>query len=126
MRPLVENIVQDRPENIHRYLSQRLLNRNIDLGREATLRIIAVNDVYVLDNFPALNTLIKANSTPNIITVLAGDFVAPSLLSSRQRLLCFFGAAAAFFLFTSRLLAAGFFFCRFFGASTSSMTVSLE
>ena len=82
LRPLVENIVQDRPENIHRYLSQRLLNRNIDLGREATLRIIAVNDVYVLDNFPALNTLIKANSTPNIITVLAGDFVAPSLLSS--------------------------------------------
>lgn len=64
------------------------------------LRIIQINDVYELDNFPRLKTLIAAHSSsscPNnspqdddddksppstTIVVCAGDFLAPSLLSS--------------------------------------------
>lgn len=50
------------------------------------LRIIAVNDVYNLDNFPRLKTLLSSESADlppeNILTTLAGDFLAPSLLSS--------------------------------------------
>jgi len=60
--------------------------RNMMAPKEAkencTLRIIAVNDVYELDNFAHLDTVIKQYRTPNTITMLAGDFVAPSLLSS--------------------------------------------
>lgn len=50
------------------------------------LRIIAVNDVYNLDNFPRLKTLVSTESAglppENVLTTLAGDFLAPSLLSS--------------------------------------------
>ena len=49
---------------------------------ECRLRIIMVTDVYVLDNLPALHTLIRENSIKNTMTVLPGDFCAPSLLSS--------------------------------------------
>ncbi|CAK0845347.1 unnamed protein product, partial [Prorocentrum cordatum] len=54
--------------------------------RACRLRIIAVNDVYLLDNLPRLSTLVaqEANGMPrqNVVTTLAGDFLAPSLLSS--------------------------------------------
>lgn len=50
------------------------------------MRIIAVNDVYLLENFPRLKTLIDKESRGfppgNVISTLAGDFLAPSLLSS--------------------------------------------
>jgi len=50
------------------------------------LRIIHVNDVYQLKNFPKLSTLIKEQSEGlpkgNVIVTLAGDFIAPSLLSA--------------------------------------------
>jgi 5'-nucleotidase len=51
---------------------------------ECKLRIIAVNDVYKLDNFSRLRTLIQKQSIgfDNVVTTLAGDFLAPSLLSS--------------------------------------------
>jgi 2',3'-cyclic-nucleotide 2'-phosphodiesterase (5'-nucleotidase family) len=51
------------------------------------LRIISVNDCYLLDNFARLKTLIKEESkgAPNVITALPGDFLAPSLLSSLDR-----------------------------------------
>jgi 2',3'-cyclic-nucleotide 2'-phosphodiesterase (5'-nucleotidase family) len=51
---------------------------------ECRLRIIAVNDVYKLENFPSLRNLIADQSVgqENVITTLAGDFLAPSLLSS--------------------------------------------
>ena len=51
---------------------------------DCSLRIIHINDVYILDNFPSLATLIKEKSVgPDCtIAVLAGDFVAPSLLSA--------------------------------------------
>lgn len=50
------------------------------------LRILSVNDVYVLDNLPRLKSLVlhhrRANPDDALIVVLAGDFLAPSLLSS--------------------------------------------
>lgn len=47
------------------------------------IRIIAVNDVYQLDNLPSFKTCVsKESDFPGLtITVLAGDFLAPSLLS---------------------------------------------
>jgi len=53
---------------------------------ECQLRIISVNDVYELDNLPRLKTLVSAASVglprENVVVALAGDFLAPSLLSS--------------------------------------------
>lgn len=49
------------------------------------LVIVSVNDVYILDNFPRLASLIqrwKKEPADLVIFPLAGDFVAPSLLSS--------------------------------------------
>lgn len=50
------------------------------------LRIIAINDVYSLENLPRLASLVRHHRTHDpadlLVVVLAGDFVAPSLLSS--------------------------------------------
>ena len=50
------------------------------------LRIIHINDVYELDNLPTVRTAIddlsKGLPRSNVLTTLAGDFLAPSLLSS--------------------------------------------
>ena len=55
-------------------------------GKECRLRIFHINDVYLFDNLPALKTCIEERSKDlpraNILTTLAGDFLAPSLLSS--------------------------------------------
>ncbi len=51
-----------------------------------TLRIVNVTDVYMLDNFPSLKTLLhekkKENKHGPTISILTGDFLAPYLLSS--------------------------------------------
>lgn len=51
-----------------------------------TLRIIQITDVYVLDHFPHLATLIREKrdelSNGKTISMLTGDFLAPYLLSS--------------------------------------------
>jgi 2',3'-cyclic-nucleotide 2'-phosphodiesterase (5'-nucleotidase family) len=51
-----------------------------------TLRIVAVNDVYSLENLARLRTLVehhrRADAADVFLVTLAGDFVAPSLLSS--------------------------------------------
>ncbi|CAE8704923.1 unnamed protein product [Polarella glacialis] len=54
-----------------------------------TLRIIQITDVYVLDNFPSLRTLIQEKRQElesqcggKTISMLTGDFLAPYLLSS--------------------------------------------
>lgn len=54
-----------------------------------TLRIVQITDVYVLDNFPSLRTLIKEKTLElrhkcggQTISMLTGDFLAPYLLSS--------------------------------------------
>lgn len=53
----------------------------------ATLRIVHVTDVYILDNFPSLRTLIQVKKAdcPNTISILTGDFLAPYLLSSLDK-----------------------------------------
>lgn len=51
-----------------------------------TLRLVCVNDVYSLENLPRLRSLIREHATVApahaFLTTLAGDFLAPSLLSS--------------------------------------------
>ena len=46
------------------------------------LRVICVNDVYELEHLPRLKTAVKELRTENTVVLLAGDFLAPSLLSS--------------------------------------------
>ncbi|XXX76712.1 5'-nucleotidase C-terminal domain-containing protein [Sorangium sp. So ce134] len=53
--------------------------------RGPSLRIVCVNDVYALDNLPRLASLVRhhaAGPADRFIAVMAGDFLAPSLLSS--------------------------------------------
>ena len=52
-----------------------------------TLRIVSFNDVYSLENLPRLKSLVsdhtrRGSGADAFVVVLAGDFVAPSLLSS--------------------------------------------
>lgn len=57
-----------------------------DLTRGPRLRIVAINDVYVLDALPHLAGLVAharaTDPADTLLVTLAGDFVAPSLLSS--------------------------------------------
>ncbi|CAE8713025.1 unnamed protein product [Polarella glacialis] len=57
-----------------------------ELLPECRFRIFHINDTYLLDNLPALKSCVKELSKgfppSNILTVLPGDFLAPSLLSS--------------------------------------------
>ena len=52
----------------------------------AKLRLLAINDVYRLDHFPALSTLLQAHRvespTQRTITCVAGDFLSPNILSN--------------------------------------------
>lgn len=50
-----------------------------------TLRIISVNDVYLLENFAHLDGVIKHFRTDNTIVTLPGDFLSPSFLSSLDK-----------------------------------------
>src|SRR5579884_2245972 len=54
--------------------------------RGPRLRIVSINDVYSLENLPRLRTLLRrcAQEDPAdaMLTVVAGDFLAPSILSS--------------------------------------------
>ncbi|MGK3998238.1 5'-nucleotidase C-terminal domain-containing protein [Sorangium sp. So ce1024] len=53
--------------------------------RGPSLRIVSVNDVYSLDNLPRLATLVRRHAegpADRFLVVMAGDFLAPSLLSS--------------------------------------------
>lgn len=51
-----------------------------------TLRIVSVNDVYALEHLPRLKRLVDhyrgSTDSDALLVVLAGDFLAPSLLSS--------------------------------------------
>lgn len=57
--------------------------------RGPTLRIVCVNDVYLLDQLPRLRSLVSHHATVApadlLLVTLAGDFLAPSLLSSLDR-----------------------------------------
>ena len=54
--------------------------------RGPRLRIVGVNDVYALDNLPRLRSLVRHHAAVDpadvLLVTLAGDFVAPSILSS--------------------------------------------
>lgn len=54
--------------------------------RGPRLRIVAVNDVYLLDNLPRLRSLVESARSEDpadcLLVTMAGDFVAPSMLSS--------------------------------------------
>jgi 2',3'-cyclic-nucleotide 2'-phosphodiesterase (5'-nucleotidase family) len=45
---------------------------------------VHITDVYKLDNFPSLRTLIKQQEAPatKVVSILTGDFLAPYLLSA--------------------------------------------
>jgi hypothetical protein len=45
----------------------------------------SVNDVYELENLPFLDGVIQVHGKENTVTMLPGDFVAPSLLSSLDK-----------------------------------------
>lgn len=59
---------------------------SVQNSRGPRLRIVGVNDVYVLDALPSLAGLVEHARTVDpadvLLVTLAGDFVAPSLLSS--------------------------------------------
>ncbi len=58
----------------------------VSASRGPRLRIVAINDVYTLQNLPRLRTLVRACAERDpadvFLATLAGDFVAPSMLSS--------------------------------------------
>lgn len=81
-------------------LSQRLVETEQPVDSETSttwLRILQINDVYELDNFASLHSLIQAYSgnpastepkhrvPDKTIVVCCGDFCAPSLLSSLDK-----------------------------------------
>lgn len=57
--------------------------------RGPTLRLVCVNDVYLLDHLPRLRSFVRHEATASpaelLLVTVAGDFVAPSLLSSLDR-----------------------------------------
>jgi 2',3'-cyclic-nucleotide 2'-phosphodiesterase (5'-nucleotidase family) len=55
-----------------------------DKSSKVWLRIIQINDVYELKNLPHFRTLVDAHSEApdEVVVLLAGDFLSPSLLSS--------------------------------------------
>lgn len=59
------------------------------LPRGPRLRILCVNDVYSLENLPRLKSLVDAERRREpadcMLVTLAGDFVAPSMLSSLDK-----------------------------------------
>ncbi|HNN94978.1 MAG TPA: 5'-nucleotidase C-terminal domain-containing protein [Pseudomonadota bacterium] len=58
-------------------------------GRGPRLRVVCVNDVYSLENLPRLKSLVEAERgrepADRMLVTLAGDFVAPSMLSSLDK-----------------------------------------
>jgi 2',3'-cyclic-nucleotide 2'-phosphodiesterase (5'-nucleotidase family) len=57
--------------------------------RGPSLRLVCVNDVYTLENLPRLRSLVRHHATTApadvFLVTMAGDFVAPSLLSSLDK-----------------------------------------
>lgn len=58
-----------------------------DRNQTIWLRIIQINDVYELKNFPNFKTLVDECSIgpDKTVVILAGDFLGPSLLSSLDK-----------------------------------------
>lgn len=66
-----------------------LRDATMDARPPMKLRIVSVNDVYVLDNLPRLRSLVRHHAENDaadaLLVVVAGDFLSPSLLSSMDR-----------------------------------------
>lgn len=62
---------------------------SVETPRGPTLRIVCVNDVYVLDHLPRLLNLVRHyrqhDPADAFLVTLAGDFVGPSMLSSLDK-----------------------------------------
>ena len=78
------------PQSFHHHPSlpiQTVITR-MSSEQTARLRILQITDVYTLQNFPRLKTLIAEKRAEveaeggRCISVLTGDFLAPYLLSS--------------------------------------------
>eukprot|EP00937_MAST-01D_sp_MAST-1D-sp2_P001858 g1858.t1 len=82
LAPIVEKLAAEQPSDVNSWLRDSLGGGELEAEGECRLRIICVTDVYVLDNLPALHTLVRQRSLKNTIILLPGDFCAPSLLSS--------------------------------------------
>ena len=60
-------------------------------GQAVTLRVVQVTDIYKLDNFPMVKTMLDEKREEaekaggKCISVLTGDFLAPYLLSSLDK-----------------------------------------
>jgi 2',3'-cyclic-nucleotide 2'-phosphodiesterase (5'-nucleotidase family) len=58
----------------------------VSAARGPRLRVVAVNDVYSLENLPRLRALVQHHAVTDpadvFLATLAGDFVSPSMLSS--------------------------------------------
>jgi 2',3'-cyclic-nucleotide 2'-phosphodiesterase (5'-nucleotidase family) len=54
----------------------------LTMTKLAQLRLVAINDVYSLSNFPKFQTFLKKISPTPVAVCLAGDFLSPSPLSS--------------------------------------------
>jgi len=63
----------------------QFIARDLPLARENMLRILAINDVYTLENLPRLSTLMRMKTLESkqgvTLRTLAGDFLSPNLLS---------------------------------------------
>ena len=82
-------LCKERPKNPIEWLARRLLAnklaRSLALCTKVAckLRTFHINDVYNFDNLPTLATCISLMSSDKItLKVLAGDFLAPSTLST--------------------------------------------
>lgn len=57
--------------------------------RGPALRVICINDVYTLEHLPRLKNLVQHHTVTRpadrLLVTLAGDFIAPSILSSLDK-----------------------------------------
>lgn len=62
---------------------------SVETSRGPTLRIVCVNDVYILEHLPRLLNLVRHHRehhpADKFLVTLAGDFVGPSMLSSLDK-----------------------------------------
>ena len=86
MENCIENCMEYLFLGLGSYLLVRRATKKKQTESSVTLRIVNVTDVYMLDNFPSLKTLLAeqkaSNTSGKTVSMLTGDFLAPYLLSS--------------------------------------------
>lgn len=70
-------------------MAMAMAPHNAEPARGPSLRVICVNDIYTLENLPRLHSLVRHHATSlpadRLLVTLAGDFIAPSILSSLDK-----------------------------------------